>query len=178
MKSIKSFIAITALFALLVPAGLRAADDAAERAKVKERIKLIKMWKLTEILDLDEERAARIFPVIQRFDAQKEAIHDQHGKNIKTLKAALEADAPDDKNLTTLIEGMLEERNKLVRIQTEEIEALRGLLSAQELGKLILFQDEFRKEIHKIVSESRRGRRGQGRRGFGGDQPPPPPGDF
>jgi len=177
MKTIKSFIAITALFTLLLPAGLRAADDAAERDKVKERIKLIKMWKLTEILDLDAERAAGIFPVIQRFDAQKEAIHDQHGKNIKTLKGALEADTPDDGTLTTLIDGMVEERNKLVRIQTEEIEALRELLSAQELGKLILFQDEFRKEIHKIVRESRRGGRRDGRRGFGGDKAPPPPGD-
>ena len=73
---------------------------------------------------------------------------------------------------------MLEERNRLVRIQTEEIEALRGMLSPQELGKLILFQDEFRKEIHKIIKESRRGRRGFSRRSFGDDQAPPPPGDF
>ena len=181
MKTIKSLVAITTLFIMFIPAGLWAADDdkdALERVKVKERIKLIKMWKLIDILDLDEERAAKIFPVIQRFDAQREEIHDRHNENIRALKAALDVAPPNDKEITKILDRMLEERNNLVQVQTEEIEALRGMLSAQELGKLILFQDEFRKEIHKIISESRRGRRGFGRRGFGGDQAPPPPGDF
>ncbi|MFC1889566.1 hypothetical protein ACFL4G_07400 [Thermodesulfobacteriota bacterium] len=181
MNGIKPLIAVAALFTILIPAGLWAAEDdptALERSKVKERIKLIKMWKLIDILDLDEARAQKIFPVIQRFDAQREEIHDRHNENIRALRAALEAETPNDADLTKLIERMLEERNALVRAQTEEIEALRGMLSVQELGKLILFQDEFRKEIHKIISESRRGRRGLGRKGPGSDQTPPPPGDF
>ena len=50
MKAVKPLITITALFLLLAPAALYAVDDDAERARVKQRIKLIKMWKLTEIL--------------------------------------------------------------------------------------------------------------------------------
>jgi len=130
-----------------------------KRERVEERIRMVRMWKLTEALDLTEERAAQIFPVLNRFDRHRSELIRENHKKINKLKEALQADPVDEEALISLIDKIGETRSALARIHDEEAAVLKKLFSVEEQARYLLFQISFEKEIHKIIAESKRGKR-------------------
>lgn len=126
-----------------------------KREEIRKRIKLIRMWKLTEELDLSEETGAKLFPILHKYDEKRIELHKERQNIMNQLKRALEDEATTDE----AIEAAMEEVDKntlavsdLIRQQRQE---LKGVLSLRQQAKFILFQREFHREIRKTISEAR-----------------------
>ncbi len=130
-----------------------------KRERVEERIRMVRMWKLTDALDLTEERAAQIFPVLNRFERLRSELIRENHKAINKLRKALQADPVDEEGLTPLVNRIGETRRELLRIHDEEAAALKKFFSLEEQARYLLFQISFEREIHKIIAESKRGKR-------------------
>jgi hypothetical protein len=139
-----------------------------KREKIRKRIELIRMWKLTEELDLTEETGAKLFPILHKYDEKRIELHKERQNVMNQLRRALEDEATSDET----IEATMEEVDKnalavsdLIRQQHQE---LKGVLSLRQQAKFILFQREFHREIRKTISEAReRRRRASGDEGKG-----------
>jgi len=126
-----------------------------KREEIRKRIELIRMWKLTEELDLTEETGAKLFPLLHKYDEKRTELHKERRGLINQLGKALENEATSDET----IEGVLEKLNKaalaeldLMRQQREE---LKGILSPRQQAKFILFQREFHRDVRRIIAEAR-----------------------
>ncbi len=142
-----------------------------KREKIRERIELIRMWKLTEKLDLTEETGAKLFPILHNYDQKRTKLQKEHQNIMKKLREAIEDEATSDGEIEAAMDNW--EKNALavsdlIRQQREE---LKGILSPRQQAKFILFQRQFDREIRKIIAEAREKRlRAMGEEGKAGNR--------
>jgi len=126
-----------------------------KREKIRKRIELIRMWKLTEELDLAEETGAKLFPILHKYDEKRVTLQKERQKIMRQLRKVLEDAATSDEAIEAAMDNL--EKNALaasdlIRQQREE---LKGVLSPRQQARFILFQMEFHREIRKIIAEAR-----------------------
>ncbi len=133
--------------------------------KIRKRIETLKMWRLTKSLDLDEETASKLFPLINQYDKEKLAVQQAMRRDMKELRSA--ADTAGEEKLRGILKRLRESRKRLQEINDEEIEKLREVLSVRELAKFIIFRQDFDREMKKIIARVReKNARGLKKRGY------------
>ncbi|HDG67569.1 MAG TPA: hypothetical protein ENG11_00290 [candidate division Zixibacteria bacterium] len=126
--------------------------------EVMERIETIKMWKLTERLDLSEEQAAKLFPLMKRFRERRDSLLRREADLVKQLREAVESSA-DSVQILEIIDALSDARMEECQIESEYYAQLREILSAEQQAEYILFEIEFRKKLMELIRETYRGRR-------------------
>ena len=56
---------------------------------VRKRVEVLKMWKLTKALDLDEKTSARLFPLLNRYDKKRFQLEARIRDDMRDLRGAL-----------------------------------------------------------------------------------------
>jgi hypothetical protein len=136
------------------------ADRHANRARVKERLRLIRAWKLTEALALDEQTAARLFPVLARFDERGEAIAAEVARAHAALREEIERPSPRAAMLERRMDELLAAHDRLHAWQRERFEAVRGVLDPEQAAKMLVvlpeIDQEVRRELRRALREGRK----------------------
>ena len=135
------------------------------RQQIRKRIETIKIWKLTEELNLTEQQSEKFFPVYNKFKDDTEAIEIERRQVIEKLD-----------ELTTKENSSADEINKLL----DEIERLDGnfnstkavfrgkledILTIQQIGRLYVFEVMFQRQMQEIVRDIRQKTKGESRKG-------------
>ncbi len=152
-----------------------------KRAKIRQRIRALRAWRLTEALDLDEKSAIRLFPVLNRYDAQLLKLARQGHTLRRELRRQLKAPTPDNRRLNRLIGQMTKHKRNGFRLRNARFADLRKVLTPAQAAKLMIVLPEIDRRIaRKIRRAMRKGpkaRRGRpGRRGPNGRRPGRRPG--
>lgn len=122
--------------------------------KIRKRVETLKLWKLTKALDLDETTAAKLFPLINKYDKKRFAIEQRMRKDMKKLRKTVDTANPD--KLAELIRRIEENHRELQAINYEQLEELRGILPVRKVAKFIIFKQDFDREMKKIITEVRK----------------------
>jgi len=161
MRSMRGKVASIVVFMvlLIVPSiGLAHPDKYKglnKERKIMERIQTLRMWKLTKALDLDQETAAELFPILNKYDKKRARIEREIREDIKELRKALKED--DTGRIIRLTDEIQDKRNKLCKINRDEMKEVGRVLDLKQQARYILFQQEFRRHIRDIVYEARKG---------------------
>ncbi len=121
--------------------------------KIRKRVETLKLWKLTQALDLDEETAAKLFPLINKYDKKRFVIEQSMRKDMKKLRRSVDTASPE--KLGELIRRIEDNYKELQEINNQQLEELRGILPVRKVAKFIIFKQDFNREIRKIIRESR-----------------------
>ena len=126
-----------------------------KREKIRERIELIRIWKLTEELDLTEETGSKLFPILHKYDKKRIKLEKERRNIMNQLRKALEDEATSDEEIEAAMDDL--EKNALAAsdLIRQQREKLKGVLSPRQRAKFILFQRRFQREIRKIIAEAR-----------------------
>ncbi|GBE37867.1 MAG TPA: hypothetical protein ENG75_06905 [Nitrospirae bacterium] len=127
--------------------------------KIRKRVETLKMWKLTEVLNLDEATASRFFPILNEYDRKRMDIAHKMRKDMKKLRKSV--DTAPESELKSIITRLRDNHRRLQKIDDEEMSRLQDILSVRDMGKLIIFKQEFQRNMKKIISDVREKRRGQ-----------------
>jgi hypothetical protein len=119
----------------------------------ENRIKSLKIAHLTERLNLSSEEAVKFWPIYNQFEDKKLALQ----KEIAKLEVSLEM---DEKEANTFIQKSLENAQKLVDLRKEQLTALKGVLSTQQLAMLQISDRDFGRVVLTEV-QGRRMNRGK-----------------
>ncbi len=138
-----------------------------KREKVRERIETMRMWKLTQALDLDETTSAKLFPLLNTYDRKRAGIQNEIRSSMKELREAL--DANQDSALTALMDRLEAGHKKLETIKEDERNELKKVLTPRQQAQFLLFNMKFNHEIQSMI----RAARGKGE-GAGMDRQRPP----
>lgn len=136
-----------------------------QRDRVRKRIETVKMWKLTKALDLDEATSAKIFPIFNKYDKRKAEIHKNLREGMREMRMSLKENRTDQ--LSGILAQLEDNHRALQSIKNEEWAEMKKILTVEQQARLILFRQEFDREVHKLIADAKDRRRGRGGRGRG-----------
>ncbi len=122
--------------------------------KIKKRVETLKIWRLTKILDLDEETASRLFPLINKYDKRRFVIEQSMRKDMRKLRKSVDTASPD--KLRDIIKRLEDNHRELQEINYAEKEELKDILPVRKFAKFIIFQQDFNREMKEIIAEVRK----------------------
>ncbi len=144
-------------------------------------IETIKIWKMTEALNLDEDQAAKLFPKLAQLEASRREFHRQQRVLRDELTELLKQQPLRDQEVKARLERL--ERAEIDFRGREQVirGGVRSILSVEQQARLALFEDRFESEMRRAIQDLRQRHRGlppgprQGIEAPGPkDQPPPP----
>ncbi len=119
------------------------AEDSQVRRKLRQNINTLRMLRMTQALDLTEDQAARIFPVINRVEREKARLQNQMGLALRDLRQALRQVPVDEPRIGDLVRKVYDLRT-LTREKESELEAcLDENLTPVQKGRYLLFSVDF-----------------------------------
>ena len=133
--------------------------DKGDKQKMKERIELIKMWKLTEALDLDQETAAKLFPLMHEFDVKQRQLHMNRGETIKLMREELKGETADSMALRALIKEFKKNEREMVDLRIERLDSMSEHLSDEQIAKMISLVPKFERGVRELLGDARQMRK-------------------
>ena len=124
-----------------------------KREMIRKRVTTLKMWRLTKTLDLDEKSASRFFPLINRYDKKRAAVAVKMEQDMQKLRSIV--DTANEKDLRVIIKKLEQNHKKFQEIDREKMEMIKGVLTVRETAKFIIFNQDFDREMKKIIREVR-----------------------
>ncbi|MEK6692139.1 MAG: hypothetical protein AABY44_01780 [Nitrospirota bacterium] len=127
--------------------------------KVRKRIETLRMWRLTEALNLDEKTSTQVFPLVGKYDKKRAEIEQSLRGSMKELRKSLKEKR--EGNLKSILDKIEENHKALQRIKEEEWAELKNVLTVEQQARFVIFQQEFEREIRKVIAEAREKRRSE-----------------
>ena len=148
------FALILAFLALTIHAGTASAQNREagsprmDRAKMENRIEMMRKWRMMEEMDLSQEKYDRMLPILSKYKKEREALKQERTTLVQDLKTVL--DRKEDVN--PLLKKLGETEQSMGSIGQKQMTELQQVLSPAELAKFIVVNDEFEKDIRRFVS--------------------------
>lgn len=130
-----------------------------QREELRKRIEMIKMWKLTQTLDLDDKTAAELFPLMNRYDREKAEVQHTIRKNMQELKENIES--KNERRLSSIMKNLETYHGQLKEIEEREWSDMKNVLTIEQQAKLVLFRMNFRREIRDIIAKTQKRKAGR-----------------
>lgn len=127
----------------------------ADEKQMRERVELMKMWKLIEVLELDQETAAKLFPLMNEFDAKQQDLQKTRRETIKQMREELEKDASKPDALRSLIDRFKQNERDMVEMRIRRLDSLTKILSDDQIAKMIMFVPKFERGVREMLGEAR-----------------------
>jgi Spy/CpxP family protein refolding chaperone len=136
------------------------------REKIRQRIKTIKIWQLTDAVGLTPEQSERFFPIYNKHQEAMQNLEIEKREALKRLNSLTDdPDASDDD-----INKSMMEINDFIRrsmeMRQDYMKDVSTVLLLRQQGKLLAFEEMFKKRMQKIIEDIRgdfRTRRMQGK---------------
>ncbi|HSO71592.1 MAG TPA: hypothetical protein VLR91_02975 [Thermodesulfobacteriota bacterium] len=130
-------------------------DPQDPREKSRERIQMVKMLKLTEVLRLDRETAARFFVVNGQHEETKRRLRTDLHHDIERLRQLTRDLNAPEKELRETVLRIKNRRKDLNDLNYRQLEEELNLLRPDQQARYVIFTIDFRREIDDIVREVR-----------------------
>ena len=167
-----SALALTFLFggSALAQEGPGDGPPPEDRAEIEQRIQMMRVYALTEALELDEETATRLFPYLRPGDAKMKELHEKQRATKRTLRKLVKSGEVDDATLDELVGTMAELEVELTQEREKQFLGLKAILTPQQRAAFFVAQERFDREMRRRLREIRRGRKGDRSRHRGEDR--------
>lgn len=120
-----------------------------------ERIQMIRMLKLTEILKLDREEAGRFFAITNQYEQTKRKLYRDFQEDIQKLRNLMRDMHPPERELREIISHIKTKNRDLKDIKLKQEEEEINLLKPEQQARYILFQIDFRRNLENMIREVR-----------------------
>jgi Spy/CpxP family protein refolding chaperone len=168
----------------VAPASAQPGDPGSEdgqnrRTEMLDKIRMVRMYSLIEALELDEAKAAKLFPYLRKHDGTLETLQQNKHKSHRALRKMVKNDSFDEKAAEEHFAVILKADAEIAKTERMQLEGLKGILSVEQRVKFLLAKPSFERKIREMMRDERQRRRGKrGERGERGDKPMggPPPG--
>jgi hypothetical protein len=159
------------------------------REKVEKRLETVKIWKLTELLELNEDQSVKFFPRFKAMEDQIRDINKQQDRLVEDMEDAIKANKGDG-DLKKMMAQMMDLQKKRDDLKKGFLDKSTDILSVPQQAKLLIFDRRFPERMRDAIDRVRDGHRGMlppmpgmfgGPDGMmdddddGGPPPPPPP---
>jgi hypothetical protein len=124
-------------------------------------IEAIKIWKISEFLELDEDQMIAFFPKLKKIEKHRRESYKQRREMLEKMKKQLDKRQSDEAIKKTIDEVMTFDKQTKEREQ-ELREEIMSVLTVTQQAKLLIFEERFEREIRNIIKEMKKERMGPG----------------
>ncbi len=125
-----------------------------ERERVRRRIDMLRIWRLTSELNLDEPTARKLFPVLHAFQVRRSQLRSECNRIEKKLALELRNEQRNGEKIKSLIEAYKQNELKKYELYQEEARKLEDVLTPRQYAQYILFAERFNLELQYIFREA------------------------
>ncbi|HDT14492.1 MAG TPA: hypothetical protein ENO03_09120 [Candidatus Aminicenantes bacterium] len=134
--------------------------DPQVRARLRERVQHLYLLRLTRALDLTEDQAAKIYPLLVRVEKDKAELQRQMSLDLGGLRRELAKAAPAEDAVLRLASRVSDARRAIRRMDEEVEDALDAVLIPVQKARYLLFTVEFLRNIGENLGRGGAGRPG------------------
>jgi Spy/CpxP family protein refolding chaperone len=127
------------------------------REKLREKIKILRMARLVEVLELDERTATRLLPIVNKAYDDIGAVAKNAGEARRELRRLVEAGSNDAQAINTLIDRLVANKLRVDQLETEMFREVRKVLTPLQLARLVLILPEINRELQQQVRRAAKG---------------------
>jgi hypothetical protein len=124
--------------------------------RVRENVSTFLMLRMTQVLDLTEEQAVKIFPKINQTEKRRNQLNRELGQQIRKLRLVLRDENPDEQEINELYLGIKESKNQLELVNKEFEEFMENNLDLYQRAKYIIFVQDFYRELRERLDKARK----------------------
>ena len=135
------------------------------REKIRQRIKTIKIWQLTDAVGLTPEQSEKFFPIYNKHQEAMQNLEREKQEALKRLNSLTDDPDASDDDINKSMMGISNFTRQSMEIRQDYMKEVSTVLSLRQQGKLLAFEEMFKKRMQKIIEDIRgdfRGRRMQG----------------
>lgn len=153
------------------------------REEIERRIRTVRIALITEELDLDEETAIKLAPLLNEWDA----VQRRRGQRMRQIHDDLERMLADPKTPEVQVAAKMDEfwdmEEEALKERQDVFKDIGKVLSTEQQARLMLFVPKFRRQVHQLMRDWRdkdarpwgEGPPRDQERSWRSDQRPPPP---
>ncbi len=118
----------------------------------RERLQDLAVWKMLEVLDLSQEQTDKFLPALREIQKQEAQLQEQRMSLLQELERRM-TQGGSEKEIREVIKElrMLGKQGEAVRERF--FSQAESILSVQQLGRLLLFQDRFEKRMREKMRQ-------------------------
>ena len=132
------------------------ADSRERREQIKKKIRALRAYTLTEELALDEQTAARLFPLLARYDDDFDRLLEQRVEVQRRLRRAANQ---DPRVVDGAIDAAIANQRGFSDLQDKRVQALRKILTPAQTARLLVVLPAIERRIENQLRKAIVGRR-------------------
>lgn len=139
----------------------------------RKHLEQLRILKLLELLDLNEDQDIEFIRFYRKHRRDIKQIDKEHQNRLKKLSDGLRNKNISEKAIFRLSTEILDISDERFKLHRSFLNEARQILSPEQFGKLIVFQERFERELLEQVRQFRNQERfgpRQGRRGMGNEK--------
>ncbi|MCF7825892.1 MAG: hypothetical protein K9M55_11295 [Candidatus Marinimicrobia bacterium] len=117
----------------------------------------IRIWKLTEVLELTEEQVVTFLPLVQIHERQLREIQGEIKALSKEAYAVMEKGDVTQKQVDKFIKSYADKQSEIYKIKNDFVKALPKHLTPKQQLIYLGFETRFRSELREYMKNDRRG---------------------
>jgi Spy/CpxP family protein refolding chaperone len=121
----------------------------------KEMMESIRMWRMTEALDLSSDQSAKLFPKLKDMRQLREDFENTRMSIINDITYLLHQDNPADKDLRYKLDTLQTADDNFHKQEAKLQKDIASILTIKQQAKLVLFQLKFDEEMRQIIGKVR-----------------------
>ena len=123
-----------------------------------KRFQMTRLCLLTDALDLTEEQAAKVFPIIKKYDKERKRLHQERKKVIKEFQDKVKSDQIAKGDINQFVTSWEETQIKRTKIGKQEFNELSSALDKGQQARYLLFRIHFPQKMRQLFKQMRHGR--------------------
>jgi hypothetical protein len=148
-----SAVLVSILVIGLIALAFQSEDTTDRRDKIKERVGDLKMELLISRLEFDEATAEKIIEINEKyFDLMMEKVTERK-EVMKSLETLYMEEEVNEKEIKSLIGDLFDLDEDIMTIKDKEMKEVSSLLTTEEFGRYLIFEELFYREMRKVIME-------------------------
>ncbi len=121
--------------------------------KMRDRLSTVKMWKLTEYLDLSEEQAEKFFPRTREHQKEIDKIVQQRRQHYEDFQQKIDDGGIKAGDVERYIAEAARLDEALIDLRTRHLQGMKDLLNDEQMARFAVFNEYFRRQISQHLRE-------------------------
>ena len=139
-----------------------------KRKELRKKVAAVRIWKLTEALQLDADTSAKLSAILSSMDQKRLDIQREQRESFRALQQSLDSPKPDESKIKNYLEKLEKNHHAMEELRNKEVNGLKKVLTTEQQARYLLFQQEFRSEMRGMIEGARSNRQDKGERGARG----------
>jgi len=126
--------------------------------KAWEKMRMLRIVKLTETLKMDREQASRFVLMDSQFEDTKRKYWREFHEDVQKLRNLVREPNPSERDLRETVTRIKNRKRNLNDLNNRQMDEELNLLRPDQQARYILFTIDFRREMENLIREVREGR--------------------